>query len=97
MNLIDVIYKGKKHRLSQRAIELLNLERIEPSAPIEIAKLPPNLEIIKIQKKASETKTITEAEAPKEVLKEVPKEVEAPATVVQKKRGCANCGKRKKA
>lgn len=101
MNLIDVIYKGKKHRLSQRAIELLNLERIEPNAPIEIAKLPPNLEIIKIQKKASETKTITEAEAPKEVLKEAlkesTKEVEAPATVVQKKRGCANCGKRKKA
>jgi len=92
MNLIDVIYKGKKHRLSQRAIELLNLERIEPNAPIEIQKLPPNLEIIKIQKKASETKTITEA-TPEPIA---PKEIEAPATVVQKKRGCANCGKRKK-
>ena len=92
MNLIDVIYKGKKHRLSQRAIELLNLERIEPN-PIEIKKLPPNLEIIKIQKKASETKTITEA-TPEPIA---PKEIEAPATVVQKKRGCSNCGKRKKA
>ena len=94
MNLIDVIYKGKKHRLSQRAIELLNLERIDPSAPIEIAKLPPNLEIIKIQKKASDTKTITETA--KEVVPEVAPEAVPVVAPVVKKRGCANCGKRKK-
>lgn len=93
MNLIDVIYKGKKHRLSQRAIELLNLEAIEPN-PIKIQKLPPNLEIIKIQKKASETKTITETA--KEVVPEVVPEAVPVVAPVVKKRGCANCGKRKK-
>ena len=52
MKLIPVTINGKIHRLSERALELLGLERYEKSEPIAIQKLPPNLEIIKIQKKA---------------------------------------------
>jgi hypothetical protein len=62
--------------------------------PIEIRNLPPNLEIIKIQKKE-----VVKAEEPIEVIKaEEPAEVKAVEPVpVVKKRGCTNCGKRKKA
>ena len=52
MKLIPVIINGKIHRLSELALEILGLEKVEPrDKPIEIKKLPPNLEIIKIQKK----------------------------------------------
>ena len=71
MKLIPVLHKGKIHRLSEFALEILGLERIERTEkPIEIKKLPPNLEIIKIQKKEVE----------------VPVEVKAVETVEVKKK-----------
>jgi len=73
MKLIPVLHNGKIHRLSELALEILGLERIERSErPIEIKKLPPNLEIIKIQKK--------------EVVVETPVEVKAVDTVEVKKK-----------
>lgn len=54
MKLSEVYYKGEIRRLSERAIEILGLEKTERTEPIHIQKLPPNLEIIKIQKKEPE-------------------------------------------
>jgi len=55
MKLTSVIINGKIHRLSDLALEILGLEKAErQDKPIEIQKLPPNLEIIKIQKKEPE-------------------------------------------
>jgi hypothetical protein len=51
MKLTEVYYKGRIRRLSEMAIEILGLEKTERNEPIAIQKLPPNLEIIKIQKK----------------------------------------------
>jgi len=68
MRLIPVVINGKIHRLSERALELLNLEKIEKDQPIAIQKLPPNLDIIKIEK-------VPKQEIVKEVPKEAPKEV----------------------
>jgi len=88
MKLIPVFYKGKIHRLSEVAIELLGLEKVEQKEkPIEVMRLPPNLEIIKIQKK----------EVPVEVPPPVEMKAPEPVVEVKKKRGCTNCGKRKKA
>jgi hypothetical protein len=53
MKLIPVTINGKVYRLSERAMELLGLARLE-KLPIDIQKLPPSLEIIKIQKKEPE-------------------------------------------
>ena len=73
MKLIPVLYKGKIHRLSEVAIEILGLEKVEQKEkPIEVMRLPPNLEIIKIQKK--------------EVPVEVPVEMKAPEPVVEVKK-----------
>ena len=73
MKLIPVFYKGKIHRFSEAALELLGLEKSgEKDVPIAVKKLPPDLAIIKIQKK----------EVPKDVLKDVPKE---PVVEVKKK------------
>jgi len=78
MKLIPVLHNGKIHRLSELAIELLGLERVEhKEKPIEIQKLPPNLEIIRIQKK--------EVEVPKEA----PVEMKAAEPVVVKKKADA--------
>jgi hypothetical protein len=64
MKLIEVIVNGKIRRLSQTALDILGLEKIaEQNKPIAMRKLPPNLEILKIEKKAPEaevTPTITE-------------------------------------
>ena len=80
MKLIPVTINGKIHRLSERALELLGLERAVKSEPITIMKLPPNLEIIKIQKKVPlpEVKEV----APVEVKKKV--DVIAESTNVEK-------------
>lgn len=96
MKLKAVIINGKIHRLSDRALELLGLERIQKAErPIEIRNLPPNLEIIKIQKK----EVVQPVKAEESVIKaEEPAEVKAVEPIpVVKKRGCTNCGKRKKA
>ena len=43
MKLISVLHNGKIHRLSELALEILGLERVEhKEKPIEIKKLPPN-------------------------------------------------------
>jgi hypothetical protein len=81
MKLIPVLHNGKIHRLSELAIELLGLEKVEhKERPIEIQKLPPNLEIIRIQKK----------EAPVVVAPvEAPVEMKAAEPVVVKKKADA--------
>jgi len=94
MKLIPVVINGKIHRMSERALEILGLEKIKRNEkPIEIRNLPPNLEIIKIVKK--EAAPVVKDEEPK--AEEPAEVVKAEAPVVVKKRGCANCGKRKKA
>lgn len=66
MRLIPVIIKGKVHRLSERALELLNLEKVSAEEkPIAIQKLPPNLEILKIQKAEKEVATTEPVEVKK--------------------------------
>ena len=70
MKLISVLHNGKIHRLSELALEILGLERVEhKEKPIEIKKLPPNLEIIKIQKKEVEVPVEVKAVEPVEVKK----------------------------
>lgn len=65
MKLIPVIINGKIHRLSELALEILGLEKVERrDKPIEIKKLPPNLEIIKIQKKEVEVPIEVKAAEP---------------------------------
>jgi len=51
MKLIPVMINGRLHRLSERALSLLKIKEKDNGVPIELQKLPPNLEIIKIQKK----------------------------------------------
>lgn len=69
MKFIPVVINGKIHRMSERAMELLDLEKQEvKNQPLQMQKLPPNLEIIKIQKKEPEVN-----EVPKEVPVEVKK------------------------
>lgn len=74
MKKIPVVLNGRLHRISERALELLNLKVREPISeiPINVQKLPPNLEVIKLKKK--------------EVVPEVVQEVEAiaPPVVVKK-------------
>ena len=89
MKHIPVLINGKLHRLSERALELLNLKVVEHEKPINIQKLPPDITILKIAKKEV-------SEVPKEVPKEVIAEVQKEVPVEVKKRGCKNCGKRKK-
>lgn len=89
MRLIPVIIKGKVHRLSERALELLNLEpAVIEEKPIIMKKLPPNLEILKIQK--SEPKVeVTEVKAvekPVEVKKNVDVTAESTEETKPKKR-----------
>jgi hypothetical protein len=97
MKLIEVIVNGKIRRLSQTALDILGLEKIaEQNKPIAMRKLPPNLEILKIEKKAPEaevTPTITEesvavtpADPPVEVKKNEDVTV-AKDTVKRRRRG----------
>ncbi len=67
MRLTEVIINGRVRRLSEAALEILGLEKVAAqNKPIAMRHLPPNLEILKIEKKAPEvTPTITEQ--PKEV------------------------------
>jgi len=85
MKLIPVVIKGKVHRLSERALELLNLERVEEK-PIALQKLPPNLEILKIQK--AEVKEIKEVvpEQPVEVKKNEDVTVESTEKIIKRRR-----------
>jgi len=85
MKLIPVVIKGKVHRLSERALELLNLERVEDK-PIALQKLPPNLEILKIQK--AEVKEIKEVvpEQPVEVKKNEDVTVESTEKIIKRRR-----------
>jgi radical SAM superfamily enzyme len=83
MKLIPVTINGKIHRLSERALELLGLERYEKSEPIAIQKLPPNLEIIKIQKKVP----LPQEVAPVEVKKKVDVIVESTSVPKKKSNG----------
>jgi len=85
MKLIPVVIKGKVHRLSERALELLNLERVEEK-PIALQKLPPNLEILKIQK--AETKEVKEVdpEQPVEVKKNEEVTVESTEKIIKRRR-----------
>lgn len=71
MKLIEVIINGKLHRMTERAMELLNLERKEPvkQIPQELQKLPPDFSILKIQKKEPEVVIV-------EVKKKEPEVVE---------------------
>lgn len=99
--------KGKIHRLSEKALELLNLERVAPQEPkpILMQKLPPNLEILKIQKAAKTvtepvvevTKTITEVEKVAEPVVEVKKneDVIAENTVKPKRKHNGKVGVKK--
>ena len=91
MKLTSVVINGKIHRLSERALELLGLDKVaKPERPIALQKLPPNLEILKIQKKEPvkvtepETKTITE---PVEVKKKEDVIVESTKDTKKKTRG----------
>ena len=70
MKKIPVVINGRLHRISERALELLNLKVKDPvtELPINVQKLPPNIEVIKLRKK--------EVEQPVEV---------APVEVVKKK------------
>lgn len=88
MKLIPVVIKGKVHRLSERALELLNLERVEEK-PIALQKLPPNLEILKIQKaEVKEVKEIKEVvpEQPVEVKKNEDVTVESTEKIIKRRR-----------
>ena len=98
MRLIEVIVNGKIRRLSQTALDILGLEKIaEQNKPIAMRKLPPNLEILKIEKKAPEaevTPTITEepvtvapAEPPVEVKKNEDVIVESTNVTKRRRRG----------
>jgi len=62
MRLTEVIINGRVRRLSEAALEILGLEKVAAqNKPIAMRHLPPNLEILKIEKKAPEvTPTITE-------------------------------------
>ena len=57
MKLTKVEINGKIYRLSDRAMELLNIQKqniVKKEKPIELLKLPPDLTILKIQKKEPE-------------------------------------------
>ena len=80
MKLIPVLHNGKIHRLSELAIELLGLEKVEhKEKPIEIQKLPPNLEIIRIQKKEAPVEAPVEMKAAEPVV--VKKKADAESAV----------------
>lgn len=67
MALLKVVINGKERRLSQLALEILGLEKVAPqNKPIALQKLPPNLEILKIQK-AEKAVVEPVVEAPVEV------------------------------
>jgi hypothetical protein len=67
MKLNEVFINGRLRRLSDAALEILGLEKVAAqNKPIAMRKLPPNLEILKIEKKAAEV-TPTVTEEPKEV------------------------------
>lgn len=98
MGLLKVVINGKERRLSQAALEILGLEKVTPpNKPIAMRKLPPNLEILKIEKKAPEaevTPTITEepvavapAEPPVEVKKNEDVIVESTNVTKRRRRG----------
>jgi hypothetical protein len=83
MKLIEVIINGKVHRLSERAMEFLNLEKTERvDTPIQLQKMPPDLSILKIQKK-EEIKV--ESAAPVEVKVTEVKATQAAPVEVKKK------------
>ena len=78
MKLIEVIINGVPRRLSQAALDILGLEKIAPqNKPINIKKLPPNLEILKIQKAEKAVEPVAEVaatvETPAEPVVEVKK------------------------
>lgn len=99
MKLIPVLIKGKIHRLSERALELLNLEKIQEreitTRPISMQKLPPNLEILKIQKAVKEEQPVLVAEKVAERVVEVKKkeDVTVESTAVTKKKRVKKDGK----
>lgn len=88
MALLKVIINGCERRLSQLALEILGLEKVaQQNKPITLQKLPPNLEILKIQK-AEKAEPVVETTAEKsgrnlalEATAE-PAEVTAPAEPV---------------
>lgn len=96
MTLLKVIINGKERRLSQLALDILGLDKVAPqNKPIAIQKLPPNLEILKIQK-AEKVEPVAEkviepvAEAPAEPVVEVKKNedvIVAKDTVKRRRRG----------
>ena len=98
MKLTEVIINGRVRRLSEAALEILGLEKVAAqNKPIAMRHLPPNLEILKIEKKAHEaevTPTITEkpvavapAETPVEVKKNEDVIVESTNVIKRRKRG----------
>lgn len=81
MPLLKVVINGRERRLSEAALEILGLEKVAPqNKPIAMRKLPPNLEILKIEKKEPVAEVIPEA-APKapEPVVEVKKNEDATA------------------
>lgn len=104
MALLKVFVNGKERRLSQLALDILGLDKVAPqNKPIAIQKLPPNLEILKIQKAepaAEVTPTVTAeapVEAPAEPVVEVKKneDVTAGSTNVTKRRRRGKVGTEK--
>ena len=65
--LISVMINGRIHRLSAKALSLLKIKEKDSrtEVPIELQKLPPNLEIIRMQKKEV-------VKAPEQVQEKVP-------------------------
>lgn len=82
---------GRLHRLSARALKLLNIKEHDTKreVPIELQKLPPNLDVIKIQKKEEIQKMpiMKEAEAPVEVKKKEDVIVESTEKPKRKRHG----------
>lgn len=92
MRLKEVIINGRVRRLSEAALEILGLEKVAAqNKPIAMRHLPPNLEILKIEKKAPEvTPTITEQPkevAPVEVKKKEGVIVESTNVTKRRRRG----------
>lgn len=95
MKLIPVLHNGKIHRLSELAIELLGLEKVEhKEKPIEIQKLPPNLEIIRIQKKEAPVEAPVEMKVaePVVVKKKADAESAVNTDVIKRKRRGSKVG-----
>ena len=85
MKLIPVVINGKIHRLSERAMEILNLEKIQrKDTPIELQKLPPDLTILKIQKKEVVPEAVQEVKEVQPVEVKKKEDVTAESTVKNK-------------